>query len=107
MTYTPLPSFVPRSHAPRERNEYILDRTLADVGIDETALNERLANYINWCRGERSRATVTLRLFSARSPARVLSPQETASSPGASFRDSNASIRDVLYRNRSSGPEHF
>jgi hypothetical protein len=46
-----LPPHVPREHAPRERENYLIDRSLADVGVDEEALNERLADYISWCRG--------------------------------------------------------
>jgi hypothetical protein len=46
------PSDVPRRHTPRERTNYILNRSLADVGIDEHALDDRLAEYIAWCRGE-------------------------------------------------------
>lgn len=45
-----LPAFVPTTHSPRERKNYLLNRSLAEVGIDEAALNERLADYIDWCR---------------------------------------------------------
>ena len=37
--------------APRKRHGYSCDRSLAEVGIGEAALNERLADYIAWCRG--------------------------------------------------------
>ena len=47
-----LPDYVPRVHEPRERKNYLLNRSLAEVGIDEDALSERLAGYIAWCRGE-------------------------------------------------------
>ena len=47
-----LPDYVPREHEPRKRTNYTVDRTLAQVGIDEAALNERLSDYIAWCRGE-------------------------------------------------------
>jgi hypothetical protein len=47
-----LPPWVPRAHAPRKRHGYTYDRALPAVGIDERALNERLASYIAWCRGE-------------------------------------------------------
>jgi hypothetical protein len=46
-----LPPHVPTSHAPRERTNYSVNRTLAELGIDEDALNVRLASYIAWCRG--------------------------------------------------------
>jgi hypothetical protein len=45
-----LPPHAPRTHAPRVRTNYILDRSLEDVGIDERALEDRLAGYIAWCR---------------------------------------------------------
>lgn len=47
-----LPPHVPRVHPPRERTNYLLNRSLAQLGIDEAALNARLADYIAWCRGE-------------------------------------------------------
>lgn len=47
-----LPDFVPRVHPPRDRANYLLNRSLAEVGVDEAALNARLAGYIAWCRGE-------------------------------------------------------
>lgn len=46
-----LPPHAPRRHAPRKRHGYTYDRSLAEVGIDEAALNERLADYVAWCRG--------------------------------------------------------
>lgn len=46
-----LPPHVPRVHPPRERTNYLLNRSLAQVGVDEAALNERLKDYIAWCRG--------------------------------------------------------
>jgi hypothetical protein len=47
-----LPSHVPTSHAPRERANYSVNRSLADLGIDERALSARLASYVEWCRGD-------------------------------------------------------
>ena len=47
-----LPPWVPRTHAPRKRHDYTYDRPLPAVGIDEGALEERLASYIAWCRGD-------------------------------------------------------
>ncbi len=46
-----LPPHVPRVHPPRERTNYILNRSLAQVGVDEAALNARLERYLAWCRG--------------------------------------------------------
>lgn len=46
-----LPAHVPREHTPRRRTSYTIDRTLAQVGIDEAALDRRLAAYRAWCRG--------------------------------------------------------
>jgi hypothetical protein len=40
---------VPTRHAPRERQRYTVNRTLAELGIDEAALRSRLASYIAWC----------------------------------------------------------
>ena len=45
-----LPAHVPTRHMPRERTQYTVNRSLAELGIDEDALNERLASYIAWCR---------------------------------------------------------
>jgi hypothetical protein len=45
-----LPPWVPRTHEPRKRHGYTYDRSLAAVGIDEAALEQRLASYIAWCR---------------------------------------------------------
>ena len=45
-----LPPHVPREHAPRKRTDYLIDRSLEDLRIDEEALNARLAGYIAWCR---------------------------------------------------------
>jgi hypothetical protein len=47
-----LPPHVPRSHAPRERTHYRVNRSLAELGIDEAALSSRLASYVAWCRGD-------------------------------------------------------
>lgn len=45
-----LPAHVPRQHPPRKRTEYLLDRSLAQVGVNEAELDARLAPYIAWCR---------------------------------------------------------
>lgn len=47
-----LPPHAPRQHPPRQRTNYLLNRSLASLGIDEAALNAQLAPYIRWCRGE-------------------------------------------------------
>lgn len=47
-----LPPHVPRTHPPRERKNYILNRSLAELGIDEAKLREQLADYIAWCQPE-------------------------------------------------------
>jgi hypothetical protein len=47
-----LPPHVPRSHAPRERTNYTVNRTLAQLGIDEARLRARLASYVAWCQGD-------------------------------------------------------
>lgn len=47
-----LPPHVPTTHPPRERTNYLLNRSLAQVGVNEAALNARLAGYIAWCRGQ-------------------------------------------------------
>jgi len=41
---------VPREHAPRVRTNYSVDRSLAQLGVDEQALKQRLAAYGAWCR---------------------------------------------------------
>lgn len=46
-----LPHHVPISHPKRERQKYTINRTLAEIGIDETELKDRLAPYIRWCQG--------------------------------------------------------
>lgn len=42
---------VPRTHAPRVRTNYSIDRSLAELGIDENALKKRLDAYRRWCKG--------------------------------------------------------
>lgn len=56
-----LPPHVPRSHAPRVRKDYLLDRSLAQLGIDAAGLDERLSGYLGWCRSDQS-ATPSLRI---------------------------------------------
>lgn len=45
-----LPPHVPRSHAPRVRRDYLLDRSLGQLGIDGAGLDARLGEYRVWCR---------------------------------------------------------
>lgn len=47
---TALPSHVPHAHPPRERKNYRIDRSLAELGIDELQLKSKLASYIAWCK---------------------------------------------------------
>lgn len=47
-----LPAHVPRAHTPRVRTNYLLNRSLAQVGIDEGALRARLAPYTAWVMGD-------------------------------------------------------
>ena len=41
---------IPTEHAPRERQGYTINRTLAQLNIDEEALLEPLQDYIIWCK---------------------------------------------------------
>lgn len=45
-----LPPHVPHEHPPRERKKYRINRSIADLGIDESQLNSRLASYLDWCK---------------------------------------------------------
>ena len=47
-----LPPHVPKSHAPRERKHYSVNRSLAELGVDEVALRSQLAAYIAWSQGD-------------------------------------------------------
>lgn len=47
----PVPEDAPREHPPRERTNYSVNRSLEQLGIDREALDERLREYIAWCRG--------------------------------------------------------
>ena len=47
-----LPLHVPRTHPPRERKHYTVNHSLAELGIDETELRRKLADYVAWCRSE-------------------------------------------------------
>jgi hypothetical protein len=44
-----LPSFIPRTHPPREREHYSINRALSELGINESEIKNSLSNYIEWC----------------------------------------------------------
>lgn len=46
---TELPPHVPRTHPPRNRTNYTVNRSLAELGIDAEALRDELAEYVAWC----------------------------------------------------------
>ncbi len=43
---------VPKTHAARDRSNYSIDRSLAELGIDENALKQRLEAYRKWCKSD-------------------------------------------------------
>ena len=46
-----LPPHVPRAHPPRKRTDYLLNRSLAQLQIDEADLHAKQADYLTWCGG--------------------------------------------------------
>lgn len=44
-----LPPHVPRTHPPRERKNYSVNYSLAELGIDADELRKQLADYVAWC----------------------------------------------------------
>lgn len=44
------PAELPREHAARTRSNYSVDRSLAEAGIDEDAMKQRLQAYRAWCK---------------------------------------------------------
>lgn len=44
-----VPDSAARAHEPRERADYLVDRTLAELGIAEDLLASECAEYIDWC----------------------------------------------------------
>jgi hypothetical protein len=46
----PLPDSMAKTHPSRKRTHYTVNKSLAELHIDESALDERLASYISWCR---------------------------------------------------------
>lgn len=47
---TVLPPHVPQEHPPRERKNYRINRSLAELGVDEAQITTILASYIAWCK---------------------------------------------------------
>jgi hypothetical protein len=47
-----LPAHIPANHPPREREHYTVNRTLADLGVDEGELKNTLKEYIDWCQSD-------------------------------------------------------
>jgi hypothetical protein len=47
-----LPAHIPQNHPPRDRKNYTVNRSLAELGIDADAYRQSLAAYIAWCCGE-------------------------------------------------------
>jgi hypothetical protein len=47
----PVSAHAPTAHPPRRRSGYRLDRSLAQLGIDEAELHQRLDAYLRWCKG--------------------------------------------------------
>lgn len=47
---TVLPPHVPREHPPRERKNYRINRSLSELGVDESQIKLRLASYIALCK---------------------------------------------------------
>ena len=47
-----LPPHVPRTHPPRERKHYTVNRSLAELGIDESEVRRQLADYVAWCQSK-------------------------------------------------------
>ncbi|MEO1593547.1 MAG: hypothetical protein AAFU71_19995, partial [Cyanobacteria bacterium J06632_22] len=44
-----LPPHVPRAHPPRERKQYTVNYSLAELGITADAFRAQLAEYVAWC----------------------------------------------------------
>ncbi len=53
-----LPAHVPRVHEPRKRTDYLLNRSLSQLGIDEAALVGRFGGYIDWIEAPRQSTPV-------------------------------------------------
>lgn len=44
-----LPDHIPQDHPPRDRKNYTVNYSLAELGVDETEIQDRLVAYIQWC----------------------------------------------------------
>jgi len=44
-----LPAHVPKTHPPRERKRYSVNRTLSELGVDEAKIRSDLWEYMDWC----------------------------------------------------------
>lgn len=49
-----VPTHVPKNHPPRQRTNYLVNRSLTQLGIDEAVLNAGLSSYVAWCTGSSS-----------------------------------------------------
>ncbi len=47
-----LPPHIPQDHPDRNRKNYTVNYSLAELGIDQGELRERLRDYILWCQSE-------------------------------------------------------
>ena len=43
-----VPPEVSTRHTPKDRNNYSVNRSLKELGVEEEALKKQLANYIQW-----------------------------------------------------------
>lgn len=44
-----LPAHLPKNHPPRERKNYSVNRSLAELSVDEDELKNSLRDYMDWC----------------------------------------------------------
>ena len=44
-----LPAHIPTTHPPREREQYSVNRTLSELGIDEAKIRNDSREYMDWC----------------------------------------------------------
>lgn len=49
-----VPDHVPTTHPPRERRNYSVNRSLSQIGVDETEWNAELSGYRAWCSREKA-----------------------------------------------------
>mgnify|MGYP002624491244 FL=1 len=48
-----LPPHIPRTHPPRDRKNYTVNRSLAELGIDAEQVRAQLADYVAWCQSDK------------------------------------------------------